>query len=202
MNDFIGAVGSGPPREAGSSKPAHGASESRQEPSDLAERAEAFRALMTGSPLTAEQLALLARGGAGQDSAADDMRRRGLDSASMLAMQCAADLATPPPVEAPPAGAPPDMSIAELIDKHVRRSMASAEIGSGRAAEVRLELSDAVLPGTALSLRQTAGGWQLSARADNKQSLDKLNEFAPELIKRFAQASLGRLEISVESGGG
>jgi hypothetical protein len=99
---------------------------------------------------------------------------------------------------AAPAGAP-EPSIAELIEKHVRRALASVEARSSTNGEVRIELSDAVFPGTALSLQRTAEGWQLTATADNRQSLDKLNHFAPALVERFARASLGHLRVSLES---
>src|SRR6201996_2736904 len=77
----------------------------------------------------------------------------------------------------PPASASPDAELAELIDRHVRRLLAQTE--SCSAAEVRIELSDEVFPGTALRLKRTADGWHLTATADNRRSLDKLNEFAP-----------------------
>jgi hypothetical protein len=99
---------------------------------------------------------------------------------------------------AAPAGAP-EPSIAELIEKHVRRALASVEARSSTNGEVRIELSDAVFPGTALSLQRTAEGWQLTATADNRQSLDKLSHFAPALVERFARASLGHLRVSLES---
>lgn len=99
---------------------------------------------------------------------------------------------------AAPAGAP-DPSIAELIEKHVRRALASVQARSSTDGEVRIELSDAVFPGTALSLKRTADGWHLNATADNRQSLDKLNHFAPALVERFARASLGHLQVSLES---
>jgi hypothetical protein len=70
---------------------------------------------------------------------------------------------------------------------------------SSTDGEVRIELSDAVFPGTALSLKRTADGWHLNATADNRQSLDKLNHFAPALIERFARASLGHLQVSLDS---
>lgn len=127
------------------------------------------------------------------------MKRRGVDVSEMLAMQRTIDLAFPAPVQAPPSAVPPDLSIAELMDKHVRRALASQGVSPVRGGELRLELSDAVLPGTSISLRQTEDGWKLSATADNKQSLDKLNELAPELVKRFSEASLGNLEVSVDS---
>jgi len=99
---------------------------------------------------------------------------------------------------AAPAGAA-DPSIAELIEKHVRRALASIQARSSTDDEVRIELSDAVFPGTALSLKRTADGWHLNATADNRQSLDKLNHFAPALVERFARASLGHLQVSLES---
>lgn len=193
-----------------SSKPTDGASDSPREtpevykPADLPERAAAFRALMNGVPLTAEQLTMLGErgknGGHGNPGHGNsEHKHREADVPTMLDVQRTIELATPPAVPVPQCSTPPDMSIAELIDKHVKRLLASQGAGSARSGEVRLELSDAVLPGTSLSLRQTADGWQLSAMADNKQSLDRLNEFAPALVKRFSQASLGRLEISVES---
>jgi hypothetical protein len=97
----------------------------------------------------------------------------------------------------PPATASPDAELAELIDRHVRRLLARTE--SRGEAEVRIELSDEVFPGTAFRLRRTADGWHLTATADNRQSLDKLNEFAPALSERFERAALGRLQVSVES---
>jgi hypothetical protein len=97
---------------------------------------------------------------------------------------------------APAAG--PEPSIAELIEKHVRRALASVEARSSTNGEVRIELSDAVFPGTALSLQRTSEGWQLTATADNQQSLDKLNHFTPDLVERFARASLGHLRVSLD----
>jgi hypothetical protein len=97
----------------------------------------------------------------------------------------------------PAANAAPDPSLAELIEKHVRRVLASAQ-PRGADGEVRIELSDAVFPGTALSLKRTVSGWELTATADNRQSLDKLKSYAPELIERFAQASLGKLQVALD----
>ena len=95
-----------------------------------------------------------------------------------------------------PAGAP-DPAVAQLMEWHIRRILASA--GSDRAAdEIRIELSDAVFPGTALTLKRTPDGWHLAATADNRHSLDELNRFAPALVERFAQASLGRLQVTLD----
>jgi hypothetical protein len=100
-----------------------------------------------------------------------------------------------PLVQAPLPSAPPDLTFAELVQQHVRRTLALQAMDGSVEDEVRLELSDAVLPGTTLSLRRTCAGWQLLATTDNRQSRDKLSRFGPALIARFAQASLGSLEI-------
>jgi hypothetical protein len=128
---------------------------------------------------------------------ADRSHPAGVDVSAMLQAQHQIDQG-PGYQPAAPAGAP-EPSIAELIEKHVRRALASVEARSSTDGEVRIELSDAVFPGTALSLQRTSEGWQLTATADNRQSLDKLNHFAPALVERFARASLGRLRVSLES---
>jgi hypothetical protein len=100
------------------------------------------------------------------------------------------------PSASTPAGSP-DPAVAQLMEWHIRRILASA--GSDRAAdEIRIELSDAVFPGTALTLKRTADGWHLAATADNRHSLDELNRFAPALVERFAQASLGHLQVTLD----
>ena len=216
MSEFIDSVSSQPTQDVPSSKDDDHRSKPRHKPADLPQQAQLFRALMSGTPLTAQQLAgLSARGNLGpwtadegtarpqsdglQQTLSDDWHRREVDVSMMMAAQKAIDQGAIPSIQAASAPTAPDLSIAELIEKHVRRALASQETRRTSAGgEVRLELSDAVLPGTALSLRRTADGWQLSATADNKQSLERLNEFAPALVQRFAQASLGRLEISVE----
>jgi hypothetical protein len=91
----------------------------------------------------------------------------------------------------------PDPAVAQLMEWHIRRILASA--GSDRAAdEIRIELSDAVFPGTALTLKRTADGWHLAATADNRHSFDELSRFAPALVERFAQASLGHLQVTLD----
>lgn len=128
---------------------------------------------------------------------ADRSHPSAVDVSAMLQAQHQIDQG-PGSQPAAPAGAP-EPSIAELIEKHVRRALASVDARSSTNGEVRIELSDAVFPGTALSLQRTAEGWQLTATADNRQSLDKLNDFAPALVERFARASLGHLRVSLES---
>jgi hypothetical protein len=133
----------------------------------------------------------------GLQDLAEHPRPSAVDVSAMLQAQHVIDQG-PGFQPAAPAGAP-DPSIAELIEKHVRRALASVQARSSTNDEVRIELSDAVFPGTALSLQRTPEGWQLTATADNRQSLDKLNHFAPALVERFARASLGHLRVSLES---
>jgi hypothetical protein len=128
---------------------------------------------------------------------ADRSHQSAVDVSAMLQAQHLIDQG-PGSQPAAPAGAP-DPSIAELIEKHIRRALASVQARSSTDGEVRIELSDAVFPGTALSLKRTPDGWHLNATADNRQSLDKLNHFAPALVERFARASLGHLQVSLES---
>jgi hypothetical protein len=217
VSDLVDSVSSQSTQNDTSSKDVDRRSKPRHKPADLDQQAQAFRALMLGLPLTAAQLAgLSARGNLGpwtaddgssgprsdglQQTLSDDWRRREVDVSMMMAAYRAIDQGAVANIQAASAPTAPDLSIAELIEKHVRRALASQEARRTSAGgEVRLELSDAVLPGAALSLRRTADGWQLSATADNKQSLERLNEFAPALVRRFAQASLGRLEISIEA---
>jgi hypothetical protein len=96
----------------------------------------------------------------------------------------------------------PGPSFAELMERHVRSTLLSVNKGGTSTAEVRLELSDAVLPGVSLALRRVPGGWQMAAVSDNRQSLQRLTRFAPVLVKRFAAASLGSLEIVTDLGFG
>jgi hypothetical protein len=139
----------------------------------------------------------LADGRNGFQDLADRSHPSAVDVSGMLQAQHQIDQG-PGFQPAAPAGAP-EPSIAELIEKHVRRALASVEARSSTNGEVRIELSDAVFPGTALSLQRTSEGWQLTATGDNRQSLDKLNHFAPDLVERFARASLGHLRVSLES---
>lgn len=177
----------------------------------LEQQAKLFRDLMSG-PTTAGQLAeaaagarapvalegtLTASGGThGWPGLEDDSREQSVDAAMMLAVEQRVDrgvVAQPGVVHASP-----DMTFAELVEKHVRRAMASREASGSRGGEMRIELSDAVLPGLSLSLKRTAGGWQLSAASANRDSLDKLSQYAPALVARFARASLGDLVVSLD----
>jgi hypothetical protein len=174
----------------------------------LDQQSQLFRDLMAGR-MTAWQLAELAsRGGSAalapavlqsadqQSGFADDPRHASVDVAALMAAERRVDAG--PPAHSITATASPDRAFAELIEKHVRRVLASREARGSHGGEVRIELSDAVLPGTALLLKRTSSGWQLSATSENRQSLDMLEQFAPALVERFARASLGRLDVSLD----
>jgi hypothetical protein len=133
-------------------------------------------------------------GGDSRQDLADRSPNAPIDVSAMLQARHTID-AGPGLQAAAPASTTPGPSLAELIEKHVRRVLASVDAPGDNEGEVRIELSDAVFPGTELSLKRTAGGWQLTATANNRQSLDKLRQFAPALVERFAQASLGELTL-------
>ena len=97
--------------------------------------------------------------------------------------------------QAVPAAPDPDLTFAELIERLVRRALATTRSTSrSGGGEVRIELTDIVLPETTLSLRHSAQGWHLLGVTGNRQSLERLDRFAPALVRRFAAASLGQLE--------
>lgn len=98
-------------------------------------------------------------------------------------------------VQATAAAADPEPTFAELVERHVRRMLAAQATSRQENGEVRLELTDAVLPQTQLSLRRGSDGWQLLAVTGDRGSLERLERFAPALVGRFANASLGSLEV-------
>jgi hypothetical protein len=98
-------------------------------------------------------------------------------------------------VQATAAAADPEPTFAELVERHVRRMLAAQATSRQENGEVHLELTDAVLPQTQLSLRRGSEGWQLLAVTGDRGSLERLERFAPALVGRFANASLGSLEV-------
>ena len=140
---------------------------------------------------------ILGRGGygssEGQQHLNTGMGRSDVDVASLLSVVQPSS-ATGPDQAA--AVADPEPTFAELIERHVRRTLAATRDGArGADNEVHLELTDAVLPETSLSLRRSGGGWQLVAMSANRDSLERVEQFAPGLVERFANASLGSLEV-------
>jgi len=149
---------------------------------DLREEGDFFRDLMSGT-LPARQLL-------------DRAHARNSGAAAMLSVEHV--IAQGPAAQTGTVAAAPDMTLAELVEKHIRRMLASKPTAGAPGGEVRIELSDVVLPETALSLRRTADGWQLVASSQNRNSREALTRFAPALVARFAQSSLGRLQVMVE----
>jgi len=107
----------------------------------------------------------------------------------------AAQVQASSPAVAAGGAAEAELTFAELVEKHVRRTLVMLESATSNGDEVRLELSDAVLPGTAMTLRRAPGGWQLLASTDNREALERIRQYSPALIERFARASLGSLEV-------
>ena len=132
--------------------------------------------------------------GGGQQHLADSYNHAGTDVSSSPLCQQSTSNSTPDP-QAVAAAPDPDLTFAELLERHVRRTLATNSTARPGGDEIRIELTDAVLPDTALSLRRNSRGWSLLAVTGNRDSLERLDRFAPALVQRFAAASLGDLEI-------
>ena len=188
---------------------------SGQADSLVLQQGKLFRSLMAGPDSEERRPELLVRGGSvpareqdDDDSGENDygtlgdgLHRGNVDIAAQLLAQRLLE-AGPQLQGTPAAAAAPDPTFAELMVKHIRRALVSAEAADDSGGEVRLEMSDAVLPGTVLSLRRTEEGWQLHAVTANAESRQTLTRFAPTLVERFAQGSLGQLRISLDGSQG
>ncbi len=183
---------------------------SGQPDSFVLQQGKLFRSLMAGPDSDERRPELLVRGGtlpAGEqdDGDSDDsgtlgdgLHRGNVDIAAQLLAQRLLEVG--PQLQGTPApAAAPDPTFAELMVKHIRRALVSADGADDSGGEIRLEMSDAVLPGTVLSLRRTEEGWQLHAVTANAESRQTLTRFAPTLVERFAQGSLGQLRISLDA---
>ena len=131
---------------------------------------------------------------------AGDGTRQTLEPSEILAMMQAQSArregAAPAPPAAPVASA---ATFADLLERHVRQ----LAVGGGTAAnaadgQVLLRMSDASLPGTDLLLSRTESGWLLRADTRSRGSYDAIREAAPELAQRFADRSLGTLQVETE----
>jgi hypothetical protein len=188
---------------------------SGQPDSFVLQQGKLFRSLMAGPDSEERRPEFLVRGGsvpareqADDDSGESDygalgdgLRRGNVDVAAQLLAQRLLE-AGPQLQGTPAAAAAPDPTFAELMVKHIRRALVSADAADDSGGEVSLEMSDAVLPGTVLSLRRTEEGWQLHAVTANAESRQTLTRFAPTLVERFAQGSLGQLRISLDTSQG
>jgi hypothetical protein len=132
--------------------------------------------------------------GGGQQHLPDSHNHAGTDASSLPLYQQPTSNSPPDP-QAVAAAADPDLTFAELLERHVRRTLATNSTARPGGDEVRIELTDVVLPDTALSLRRSSQGWSLLAVTGSRESLERLDRFAPALVRRFAAASLGELEI-------
>lgn len=94
--------------------------------------------------------------------------------------------------------ADPEATFAALMEKYVRQLLVSEPSATGGSGgEVHIQLADALLPDTSLSLTRVSGGWQLQANSGNAASREALQRYAPSLVQRFARLSLGTLEITL-----
>ncbi len=91
--------------------------------------------------------------------------------------------------------AAPQVALADLLERHVRRMLASEGASNQGDGSIRLSMSDSTLPATELTLERHSEGWRLIANTGSRDAFDMVNSFAPELIKRFAERQLGELQI-------
>lgn len=91
--------------------------------------------------------------------------------------------------------AAPQVALADLLERHVRRMLASEGASNQGDGSIRLSMSDSTLPATELTLERHSEGWRLIANTGSRDAFDMVNSFAPELIKRFAERHLGELQI-------
>jgi len=131
----------------------------------------------------------------------DGLHRGEVDIAAQLLAQRLLEVGTQLQ-GSPAAAAAPDPTFAELMVKHIRRALVSADASDDSGGEIHLEMSDTVLPSTTLSLKRTEEGWQLHAVTANPESRETLARFAPTLVARFAESALGRLQISLDGSQG
>lgn len=90
-------------------------------------------------------------------------------------------------------------AVIDLIEKHVRQLLISeGGLNYRPTSKILLRLSRNTLAATELLLSRTDGGWRLHANARSADALHAIEEFAPELAKRFADRSLGTIEVEPE----
>jgi hypothetical protein len=115
-------------------------------------------------------------------------------SAMLLAQRMVAQSAPQASASAPLAT--PTPQLAELIEKQVTRMLVSEGARTGtRDASVHLQLTDAVLPGTELSLSRNENGWRLRADVRSRDSYERIRDCGEELVQRFAERGLGAIEF-------
>jgi hypothetical protein len=89
-------------------------------------------------------------------------------------------------------------AVAQLLEKHVRQLLVSeTRSARGDTPEVMLNLTDAVLPGTKITLSQTEAGWKLASSSTSTSSYRAIQELGPALKERFAARGLGDLDLQV-----
>jgi hypothetical protein len=125
--------------------------------------------------------------GGGENAPPPDLSA--LVQAQRIAWDSAAAGVAPPPSN-------PQATLAELLEKHVRQLLISeSSARSGQGEQLMLRLADATLPGTDLMLTRTEGGWALRAECTRADSYESIRKHAPALVARFAEKSLGELQI-------
>lgn len=104
-----------------------------------------------------------------------------------------ASSAPPPPTQT----ATPSATLADLIERHVRQLLVGETSAIGDANQVLLRLSDSTLPDTDLLLSRSAEGWKLRVESTRADSARSVEDGADELVARFEQRRLGKLEVEI-----
>ncbi len=101
---------------------------------------------------------------------------------------------------AAPSAASQAAALVELLERHVRRMLASEKAGSGEpGARVMLHLAGTELAGTDLWLTRGYDGWTLQADTADDYTASLIREFSPALVARFGECELGELEVQVNA---
>lgn len=171
------------------------------------EAVESFRALIENRDANARAL----EGEQKQSLELDELRARSSDSENSSATELTRlhenqqlPIATLM-YAAREAGGPPapvttsTTAVIDLIEKHVRQLLISEGGLSYRpTSKILLRLNRNTLAATELLLSRTDSGWRLHANARSADALHVIEEFTPELAKRFADRSLGKIEVEPE----
>ncbi len=103
------------------------------------------------------------------------------------------------PASATQAAPPPAATLADLVERHVRQLLVGESTASGDANQVMLRLSDDTLPDTDLLLTRSTQGWTLRVEAGRAESARSVQQGVGQLVERFRERHLGRLDIEVVS---
>lgn len=163
--------------------------QTRAQPGPDAGQIERFRALLRGGSAAQQDLPQLQHRRDEAPAAAG-----AADAAWLHPSLCQLRIA-PEPVAASPAAASA-ATLAELLERQVRRLAAATAAGSRGGVLLRLS-ADAALPDAELLLTPAAGGWDLRIRPADAAQAQLARASVEQLQARFAARSLGHLSVEI-----